>query len=320
MIELGLYEQLINRVIANKLNALDNEHFFIKQTLLDKEEAAKYLGRYLSNTIQFALSSLPKDKGVEKQIELCNKIIYLIRDELKNEDFEENLLVTEGKILTAIFTKLDSPFTDFDKRIKDITPYTRLSQSELFTGSNSSVSLESELKKEILSADKICFLVSFIKWTGIRIFQKELIEFTESGKQLKIITTSYMGATDLKAIEFLASLKNTEIKVSYNTENERLHAKAYLFLRNTGFHTGYVGSSNISHSALTNGLEWNMKITTQEVSHIIDKFQKTFDTYWQDNEFEFFDKSKDVEKLSKALKSQKNSMSTLPHVLPRDAA
>ena len=175
-----------------------------KQEIYTMEEAAKYLARYLSSTIQIALSILPKENGLEKQIELCNKIIYLIRDEIKDKDFDENLLVTEGIILSAIFTKLDSPFSDFDKRLKEITPYTRLSQSELFTGSNRDVSLEGELKKEILSADKICFLVSFIKWTGIRIFQKELIEFTEAGKELRIITTSYLGATDLKAVEFLS--------------------------------------------------------------------------------------------------------------------
>ena len=106
-------------------------------------------------------------------------------------------------------------------------------------------------------------------------------------------------------MNFLSGLKNTEIKVSYNTDNERLHAKAYLFLRNTGFHTGYIGSSNISRSALTNGLEWNLKVTTKEVGHIIDKFQKTFDTYWQDNEFELFDKTHHTEKLRIALKKER---------------
>jgi len=147
-------------------------------------------------------------------------------------------------------------------------PYTRLTQSELFTGSNAGISLESEIKKEILSSDEICWLVSFIKFSGIGIFKQELEEFTNSGRKLRIITTTYMGTTDAKAIEFLAGLKNTEIKVSYNTEHERLHAKAYLFLRNTGFDTGYIGSSNLSRSALTNGLERNIKVTTKEVGHI----------------------------------------------------
>ena len=114
-----------------------------------------------------------------------------------------------------------------------------------------------------------------------------------------------MGATDLKAAEYLSSLKNTQIKVSYNTNNERLHAKAYLFFRNTGFHTGYIGSSNISRSALTSGLEWNVKITTKEVGHIIDKFQKTFETYWQDKEFELFDKNHHTEKLRVALRGER---------------
>jgi len=186
-------------------------------------------------------------------------------------------------------------------------PYTRLSQSELFTGSNVGISLESEIKKEILSSDEICWLVSFIKYSGIRIFKSELEEFTNSGRKLKIITTTYMGATDPKAIEFLAGLKNTEIKVSYNTDHERLHAKAYLFLRKTKFDTGYIGSSNISRSALTNGLEWNLKVTSKEIGHIIEKFKKTFETYWEDKEFEYYNLGTDKEKLTKAIKQQSSS-------------
>jgi len=151
----------------------------------------------------------------------------------------------------------------------------------------------------------MCWLVSFIKYSGIRIFKEELEEFTNSGKKLKIITTSYMGATDVKAVEFLSNLKNTEIKVSYNADHERLHAKAYLFLRNSSFNTGYIGSSNISRSALTNGLEWNLKVTSKEISHIIDKFKKTFDTYWVDKDFELYQPGEDIQKLSTALKQQR---------------
>jgi len=305
MTQQGLYEQLINKLVSSKLKDLDRNTFYIKESEIDKSEAARVLSQYLVEVIRFALNLISGDDSIEKQIELSNKIIFLLRTELKDEEFDEDLIATEAKILSAIFAKLDASFSDFEKHLREITPYTRLSQSELFTGNNAGISLESEIKKEILSSDKINFLVSFIKWTGIRIFEKELFEFTERGGQLKVITTSYMGATDLKAVEYLSGLKNTEIKVSYNTVNERLHAKAYLFFRNTGFHTGYIGSSNISRSALTNGLEWNIKVTTKEVGHIIDKFQKTFETYWQDKEFELFYQTIHTEKLRVALKKER---------------
>jgi superfamily II DNA or RNA helicase len=305
MTQQGLYEQLINKLISAKLNELDRDKFYIKESEIDKSEAATILSQYLIEVIRNALNLISGDESIERQIELSNKIIFLLKRELNHEEFDQDLIATEAKILSAIFKKLDAKFSNLERHLKEITPYTRLTQSELFTGSNASISLESEIKKEILSSDKINFLVSFIKWTGIRIFDRELYEFTERGGQLKVITTSYMGATDLKAVEYLSGLKNTEIKVSYNIDNERLHAKAYLFFRNTGFHTGYIGSSNISRSALTNGLEWNLKVTTKEVGHIIDKFQKTFETYWQDKEFQLFDQAKDSEKLRVALKKEK---------------
>jgi superfamily II DNA or RNA helicase len=307
--QLGLYEQLINKVISLKLNALDIDKFYIQKTEIDKVEASKVLSQYLFNVIQVALNQVKGDDSIEKQIRLSNKIIKLLSKEINSDNLNEDLIESEANILSAVFSKLDANFSDFKKHLNEITPYTRLSHSELFTGNNAGISLESEIKKEILSSDKICFLVSFIKWTGIRIFERELTEFTQRGGELRVITTSYMGATDAKAVEYLSALKNTTIKVSYNTENERLHAKAYLFNRNTGFHTGYIGSSNLSRSALTNGLEWNIKVTTKEVGHLIDKFQKTFDTYWQDSEFENFDIERHSVKLRKALRNEKYSTS-----------
>ncbi len=305
----GLYEQIINKLIRSKLNSLEHKKYYIQEKTIDKSEASIILSRYLSNTIRIAFEQIKGDDKLDKQISISNSIIQLIAKELENDLFQEDLIQTEAKILTAIYSKINPKFSDFAKYLKEITPYTRLSQSELFTGNNAGVSLESELRKEILSSDKINFLVSFIKWSGIRIFEKELRQFTKKGGQLRIITTSYMGATDLKAVEFLSELENTEIKVSYNTDNERLHAKAYLFIRNTGFDTGYIGSSNMSRSALTNGLEWNVKITSLEVKQLMSKFKKTFDTYWEDNEFETFIKDKHSEKLQKALKAEKHTVS-----------
>ncbi|WP_016990605.1 DUF3427 domain-containing protein [Flavobacterium sp. ACAM 123] len=303
----GLYEGLITKLVNSKLNELDKDTFQIKTTSIDKAEAAQILSEHIGKTIRHAFTLIKGVNILESQIDIANKIILFLKAELKKEEFEDDLIETEGKILKAVFTKIDAHFTDLDLHLKEITPYTRLIHSELFTGGNSGTTLESELRKEILSSDKIDLLVSFIKWKGIRILEKELREFTSRGGKLRVITTTYVGATDAKAVELLASLENTEVKISYNTGNERLHAKAYLFQRNTGFHTGYIGSSNFSRSALTDGLEWNLKVTTKEVSHIIDKFKKTFEAYWQNSEFELFDINHHSEKLVKALKEGKFS-------------
>lgn len=303
----GIYEQIINKIISQRLAELPQEKYYINKKELDKLEASRVISLYLHKTIKTALDLFPDDEKVVKQVELANKIIYLLRDELKDNEFEEDLLTTNKNLLTAVFSKIDNPITDISAYAKKITPETGLTYCDLFTGSRTGVSLESELRKEILSSDRIDFLVSFIKWSGIRIFINELQDFTARGRKLRIITTSYMGATDLKAIEFLSGLQNCEIKVSYNTKHERLHAKAYLFYRDSEFHTGYIGSSNLSRSALTDGLEWNIKLTTKEVRQIIEKIQKTFETYWSNPEFEHFDFNKDSTKLRKALKDERGN-------------
>jgi len=261
--------------------------YYIERQSLDPAEAAGYLSRFLSNVLHSAFESLPNcDDRVFKQIDLSNALVKWLAEYLHSADLSDNLLYSQGQILSALFTTQNPIAADLKAHVAKITPLTGLAQSELFTGSNVGLSLESEIKREILSADEICWLVSFIKWTGIRIFIDVLKEATKNGKKVRIITTSYMGATDQKAVDFLAGLPNTEVRLSYNTERERLHAKAYLFIRNSGFDTGYIGSSNISRSALTNGLEWNLKVTTQEIPHIIEKFKSTFETYWASTEFE----------------------------------
>ncbi|MBO1519636.1 DUF3427 domain-containing protein [Oceanisphaera pacifica] len=307
MQQMGIYEQLITQLVDSRLN---REQFYVGERVLETEEASTWLSRFLSGILSHAVDLIPNDANrLEQQIELANQLLLWLKTQLNDPDFfEENLLESQGKVLTALY-KLDNPVAaDLKKYVADIFPLTGLTQSELFCGSNAGLSLESELKREILSSDKIYWLVSFIKWTGIRIFRKELEEFTRSGRQLKVITTSYMGATDARAVEFLAGLPNTEVKLSYNTQSERLHAKSYLFLRDTGFNTGYIGSSNLSHSALTSGLEWNLKITSQEIPHIIKKSLSTFETYWASNDFEVFDgQAESQTKLTTALREARGS-------------
>ena len=130
--------------------------------------------------------------------------------------------------------------------------------------------------------------------------------------RLRVIATTYTQATDYKAIMTLAELPNTTVKINYETNHARMHAKSYLFKRDTGFSTAYIGSSNLSNPALTGGLEWNVKVTEKESFDIVKKFSVSFESYWNDDTFETFDPNDDAcrkklqDELSKPMFEKKN--------------
>ncbi|MCI7739073.1 MAG: DUF3427 domain-containing protein [Lachnospiraceae bacterium] len=239
--------------------------------------------------VQKSLDNVADNGGdLSDQIELTNQIVTLIQEKVNETDLESMKIAQRAEQLLALLREND-PRLLLGKTAADIErPETSVAYSSLFTGAIHEPQMFSELKKEIRSSDQIDMLVSFIKWSGLRLIIDEVQEFTQSGGQLRIITTSYMGATDIKAIEELSKLPHTEIKVSYDTERTRLHAKAYVFYRNTGFTTAYVGSSNLSNAAISSGLEWNMKITAKDLPGTIQKISATFESYWNSDEFEFY--------------------------------
>lgn len=303
MLHSGLYEQVIN-------NQLDNELLGIPEVRqctapIDKAEASKVLAQYLSEVVQKSLDNVADNGGdLSDQIELTNQIITLIQEKVNETDLESMKIAQRAEQLLALLREND-PRILLGKTAADIErPETSVAYSSLFTGAIHEPQMFSELKKEIRSSDQIDMLVSFVKWSGLRLIIDEVQEFTQSGGQLRIITTSYMGATDIKAIEELSKLSHTAIKVSYDTERTRLHAKAYVFYRNTGFTTAYVGSSNLSNAAISSGLEWNMKITAKDLPGTIQKISATFESYWNSDEFEFY-KEGQRERLFHALRAER---------------
>ena len=295
----GIYEQVISNKIHEEIKNRENE-INIQKEEIEKEEAKIILSKYLQEVTKKSLN-LMKNKDINKQIQLCNQIINYLSEQVEDEEIKENNIHKNGEILLSIEEKLNK------SKIKNnnIRPITPISQSYLFTNSNNEPDLISELKREIASSDSIDILVSFIRWSGLRLIKDELIEHTKT-KKLRIITTSYMGASEFRAIKFLSQLPNTEIKISYDTQRTRLHAKSYMFNRNTGFTTAYIGSSNISKDAMTTGLEWNMKVSEKDSKNIVDKFKATFESYFNDEEFKTFTEA-DEEKLKIELKKARGN-------------
>ena len=78
----------------------------------------------------------------------------------------------------------------------------------------------------------------------------------------------------------------------------------YVFYRDTGFTTAYVGSSNLSNAAISSGLEWNVKVTRKDLPETIDKIAATFESYWNSFEFEYYNEDQ-KERLARALKAEK---------------
>ena len=303
MLHHGLYEQVINNQLTSELAEIPEARKAVAP--IDKAEASKVLAQYLADVVQKGLDNVLDNGGdISAQIELTNQIVNLIQSTTKEADFAALGVDQRAEQLLALLREAD-PLLAVGKTAADLSrPESSIAQSSLFTGATHEPQLYSELKKEIASADRIDMLVSFIKWSGLRLLMDELQEFTQNGGELRIITTSYMGASDVKAIEELRKLPNTQVKVSYNTKTTRLHAKAYIFYRNTGFTTAYVGSSNLSNAALTSGLEWNTKVTKRDLPETIDKITATFEYYWNDREFEYYDEGQ-KERLARALKAEK---------------
>ena len=303
MLHHGLYEQVINNALNSELAEIPEARKAVAP--IDKAEASKVLAQYLADVVQKGLDNVLDNGGdISAQIALTNQIVNLIQNATKEADFAALGVDQRAEQLLALLREAD-PLLAVGKTASDLSrPETSIAQSSLFTGAIHEPQMYTELKKEIVSADRIDMLVSFIKWSGLRLLMDELREFTQNGGELRIITTSYMGATDVKAIEELRQLPNTKIKASYDTKRTRLHAKTYVFYRDTGFTTAYVGSSNLSNAAISSGLEWNVKVTKKDLPETIDKIAATFESYWNSNEFEYYSEDQ-KERLARALNAEK---------------
>ncbi len=286
----GLYDQLVTRSVGKALAA--NDDLGAERERLG-EAAPHVMARHIFDALVKALRNVPEEERAEHQRKLTNDIIELIAKQAPTAGvaIDDEGVDAPAEMLLAI-RKLSEDRLGTGTIQRPMIP---LRQSDLLVNGPRDLRVGHEVCRELASANAVDVIVSFVKWTGIRTMHAELREFSQRNPgRLRLLTTTYMGATEPDAIQELIDL-GAQVRVSYDSRRTRLHAKAWLFHRDSGFSTGLVGSSNISAAALLDGCEWNVRLSAVDNRTILDKFIATFDQYWGDPAFEPYDRERFID-------------------------
>lgn len=302
--ELGIYERLLTRQDEKELQQ-NPELCADKQSLQSKADSdvlEKALQIFFVEKLQQAFKRIRAHQDSERLAEL-NALVTKLQLLLDSSGEDAGQLANPLTLLKAVFQG-SNPFGEYSP-----TDHLPLSWNMLFAGDQheSANQLRTAFREECASANEICFIVSFIKWQGFLTIKDALEKFTARGGRLAVLSTTYIGATDAKALQAIARLPNTTVKICYDSLYTRLHAKAYIFKRDTGFGSAYVGSSNLSAPALTSGVEWNIKIAQAQDQAMFARICSAFDYFFADEHFEIFqDRPADIQRLQSALQHERH--------------
>lgn len=291
--EPGIYDEIISGRLDAQLRSLDAAFDVIRHRFSESENIEAPLGATLRQAIELALAEIKGDP--ERSLRLAEAILEVLRRHAPRAFSKPDELRLLNERLRAVVQR---PAAEPQR------PRGSLHASSLIVNAEGENLLD-HLRSEFDSADRIDLLCAFVKLSGFEKLRAAIEQHCRTrGRPMRVLTTTYMGATDAKAIERLAALPNVEVKISFDEQTTRLHAKAWIFHRRSGFSSAYVGSSNLSHAAQTDGLEWNVRLTESDQSSLLAQMQETFEQYWDDGyQFEVFDHREEShrERLRKAL-------------------
>ncbi|MFH0518842.1 DUF3427 domain-containing protein [Streptomyces sp. M41] len=285
----GLYEQLITLRFQTQLKGLADLGWHALSDAVGAESVPHVLARHVSETVRRVLQNLP----AEERVYAANHILDSIGTLEGAQQWVD--LVAEGPRQLLALTHQEAP------GVFAVRPGIPLSDTALITNAPEDPSLGFELRAELATADRVDLLCAFVKWHGLRIIEQSLRAAHERGVPIRVITTTYIGATERRALDRLVEEFGAQVKVNYETRATRLHAKAWLFRRQSGYDTAYVGSSNLSKAALLDGLEWNVRLSSVATPDVLRKFDATFEAYWSDPSFEPYHPEVDGRRLQEAL-------------------
>ena len=276
----GLYDLLISDDVHAKLDP-DRA----RSRPLDIAEASR-LAEVLHRQLVGILDDMRAGDSIAPQLQLVNSLIVELRKRTgEAASAATDLVVGPPRVLTSIA----------QHGVHPESPDTGLLAPWLFTAGKGSPSLLSEIRRELSSANQVDILVSFITVSGVRKIRDILQQVTNPGAnevaplRIRVLTTTYIGATEMAAVDELANLPGCQVRISLDGRRTRLHAKAWIFRRATGFGSAYVGSANLSGAAMTGGLEWTVKITERQQQELHARAIAHFDTLWEDPEFQAYD-------------------------------
>lgn len=299
----GLYDQVVTESLWDAITQTTDEHSRTVEAL-STDDAPERLVEAIASQLTRILDDL-KGEGPEKlqrQLDLANALLLHARQHMEAHRIRFDLLSAPLQLLHAVHRHASSP----------ALPDTGLALPWLFTAGKGSPSLLSELRRELAACEEVDILVSFITHSGVRKLLDVLQSVTSVGAdgqprtRLRILTTTYTGATEIQALDELAQLPGCEIRISLDGRRTRLHAKAWLFHRRTGFGSAYVGSANLSGAALMGGLEWTVKFTERGQADMFERAKAHFETLWEDKEFQIYDPENPLHRtaLGEALKRE----------------
>lgn len=278
----GLYDLLKTSELAAAIEgSVLNEYAETLSSELSHERLSAFLAQQLSQLLS-SISGTPQEKTLA-QATLVNDLLVHLRSRFKDAQ-NQTILVTPPSVVRSLYPG----------NLKPELPQIGVAQPWLFTAGKDSPGLLNELQAELASCDQVDILISFITVSGVRKIIDTLKRITatdaagRSQTQIRVLTTTYVGATEQKALDMLGDLPNTEVRVSLDGRRTRLHAKAWIFQRRSGFGSAYVGSANLSGAALMGGLEWTVKFTEKGQPHLFSRAQAHFETLWEDGEFQVY--------------------------------
>ena len=276
----GIYELLITEGLEARLSAL-SDGLTADRAKLDRAEAADRIAWHIGREVERAIAGVAEADRTKVGISVARVLIERL-SELVGVDRAAAPIEAGATLRAVTETRPDGRPGTVD------IPLIPLLDTTLLTNSPGEPTLWSQLRSEIDSADRIDVVMAFIRRSGIAPLLDALGRHCERGRDLRVLTTTYTGSTEQAALEQLVQL-GADVRVSYDVTTTRLHAKAWVFHRRSGFSTAYVGSSNLTHSAQVTGMEWNLRASQARNPHVIAKFDAVFDSYWASGDYVGFD-------------------------------